>query len=126
MKTELEKKLEKLAKKGREELEKLFSGKLHIMNEQIAKIDDRYKGMMSHLVSVFLVKLEKRVYENSVAVISLQQLMIENYAAMMKITYEEAKELLEDKFANVAEKIIAEDKKEQDDLNKESKDESEK
>ena len=111
--TELEKQIKKMANKAEIKMEKLLESKLLFINKQIEEIDKRYKGMFSHLVSVFLVKLEQRIYENSIAVVTLQQLMIENYASMMNITYDEAKDLMEDKFANVAEKLVEADKIEQ-------------
>lgn len=114
MSTDLEKKIEKLSGKTALKLEKMIENKLLYVNKQISEIDDRYKGMYSHLVREFLVTLEKRVYQNSVAVISLQKIMIEMYAEQLGITYDEAKQKLEERFAEEADKVVEEDKKEQD------------
>jgi len=86
-----------------ESLSDLINHKLEGINEQIKKIDDKYKSMFGALISEFLVKLEKRTYENEIYMASLYRILIEETYKMQRET-----ELSQDAFAEVVSERLAE------------------
>lgn len=80
--------LDKMVKKNAQKVDKLrtelkrdiqneLEGRLKGVNEQIQEIDNRYKRMYSGLINEFLVKLEKRIYENEIYMSSTYRIFIE-------------------------------------------------
>jgi len=92
-------------------LSDLINDKLNDINEQIAKIDGKYSSLFGALVGEFLVKLEKRTYENEIYMSAMYRLNIEEMYKMQNsidlgMTQDEYAKSISERLASLIEEEV--------------------